>query len=440
MVSVEKKLHWTVWALVLLIIVAPVASPQEAYAQRYFVWSALVALSLFAIARFPSRQVGSPIAFGMVWMIIAGLVQLIPLNQKWLGLVSGYSAAIYLDTEIVPDPGRISIDSGATFGFVHACAVLLAVCFWRGSGIAGARATRTLEYAVIASASIQAIYGTLSVVTGAELGAFFEPKTAYIGSATGNFVNRSIYGLYLNLGVVACLRVLFFSRTRASYYAMVSVRLAMVILVIGITMSQSRAVGLGFIFVMAIGAVSALVRQRKRSIKTYVRVVLIISSIIIVDVLVVSQWFGLERLTERAVATSADAEHRDDIAKVLLHEHSLVSAPLGFGVGAFESFYPRIETQYIKGRYVRAHADLVEFYVSFGALVVPLLLILVWGIVSGGLVGALLLAALTPHLLLDFAASNWLVWLIIVLLWPRSKYKENSASNEITRKPVMQPD
>ncbi|MDD9892032.1 MAG: hypothetical protein OXT49_00780, partial [Gammaproteobacteria bacterium] len=134
--------------------------------------------------------------------------------------------------------------------------------------------------------------------------------------------------------------------------------------------------------------------------------------------LLVSKWYGLEKLADRASKTSMQVEQRDDIVKTLLREYSVTQAPLGFGIGAFEAIYPRLEGQYNRGRYVRAHSDVVEAFVSMGLLTLPIVVFGMWAFVANGVQGALLAAAIFPHVLVDFAASHWLIWMVIILLLP----------------------
>lgn len=419
MAALDYRINYLVVAFGVLILLAPIAAPREAYVLKYLVWSGLIGLSYLAIWKGLAKSwIRSPITLAVIWLIFAGLLQVMPLIHDWLDRFLSFGESVRLPVAGV-ELNTISFAPSATIDFVHGCVVLLAVCWWRASYVGAAKAGRQIiEYAIIASATAQAVYGTLSVVTGAELGAFLNIKDAYLGSATGTFVNRSVYGLYLNLAIVACLRVLFFSEAKRSGYVLVAIRIAMVLLVVGVTMSHSRAVGLGFLLVMMGGAVAALIRQRKKSVKSFAFTLLMLVSVVIIDLLVVSNWFGLERLKERAAATSVEVEQRDDIAKLLLQEYQVSTAPLGLGLGSFEVIYPRLETQYQKGRYVRAHADLVELWVSLGLLAVPLVILAVWALLSSGVVGGGLGAALLPHLLLDFAASHWLIWVIVILLWP----------------------
>lgn len=410
--SGSMSVQWSTWAVAGVVVAAPIAGPSDAYGLKYLVWVLLLTLVTYrAIATHAKGQLASPMFIALVWLLIVGVIQVFPYGSACAAL----NCDNYLSSILAPSN---SLDLTATWEFLHAIGVLLAVCWWKNRYIVSRRDLRIIEYAIIVSATLQALYGTLSVLTGAEIGAFFQVKEAYLGSATGTFVNRSIYGLYLNLGIVVCLQVLFFSSFRPATYTLLGVRLAMLLMVIGVTMTHSRAVGLGFILIMVVAGLVALVRQRRKSFSAFVKVLVLIGSIAIVDVLVVSKWYGLERLVERASATSTELERRDDIARLLLNEYSVTETPLGYGAGSFEAVFPSMEPEYIHGRYRRAHADLVEIYVSLGVMVFPLIVLWGWAVLTAGVLGWLITAAVIPHLLLDFAATHWLIGLIIVLIWP----------------------
>lgn len=415
----SQQPHWSVWVMGLLIFVAPVAAPREAYALQYALWLTIFFVVLLAPPKVSVKRVlCSPLGLLILVFLVIAAIQLLPLPLSWLEVISPYSASSYQaaanDIAFAP----ITLDSTATWGVLHICFLLLTMTWWGIDYLKSACNLRVIEYAVIISASAQAVLGTLMVVTGLELGAHLQAKEAYIGSATGTFVNRSIFALYLNLGIATCLKLLFFSKLRPSGHALLAIRLAMVVLVVGVTMSHSRAAALGFIGVMAVAFIGLILRQRKRTNEKPWGLLLLLASVVVIDLLVVSQWYGLEKLASRASSTSIEAEQRDDIVQLLFEDYRLRDMPLGIGLGAFEAYYPQIESIYSNGRYVRAHSDVAELGISLGFAAVIIVVLVTRVVAVGNFATILLVSAMAPHMLLDFAVSHWLICFVVITLLP----------------------
>lgn len=421
----QRKPHWSVWVMGILILVAPIAAPRDAYVLQYALWFTVFVVVWVAAPQVSAKSVlHSPLGFLLSVFLVLAAMQLLPLPLSWLRVISPYSATSYQAAASEIAFAHITLDPTATWGVLHVCLLLLAVVWWGLGYLKSARSLRVIEYAVIISASAQAVWGTLMVVTGFEIGANLQAKEAYIGSATGTFVNRSIFALYLNLGMATCLKLLFFSKFRPSGYALLAMRLAMVTLVVGVTISHSRAAALGFIGVMAVTFVGLIVRQRMHSKGNLTGLLLLFASIVVVDLFVVSKWYGLEKLANRAAATSVEAEQRDDIAQLLWDEYQLKAMPLGVGIGSFEAYYPSIESGYLTGRYVRAHSDIFELVALLGVAAIVVALFIGRLAITGPFASVLLFAAMVPHILLDFSASHWLICLVVILLLPNVRSKQ----------------
>lgn len=423
-----QKSHWSIWVMGMLIVVAPIAAPRDAYVLQYAFWFAVFVVVLTAVPQVNARNIlYSPFGFLLLVFLAVAAIQLLPLPISLLEIVSPYSASSYQAAANYIGFAPITLDPTATWGGVRTCLLLLAVVWWGLGYLKSARNLRVIEYAVIMSAAVQAVLGTISVLAGLEVGAYLQAKEAYIGSATGTFVNRSIFALYLNLGIATCLKLLFFSKLRPSGYALLATRLAMVVLVVGVTMSHSRAAALGFIGVMAVAWIGLIVRQRMYSRVKLTGLLLLLVSIVVVDLFVVSKWYGLEKLANRAAATSVEAEQRDDIAQLLWDEYQLEAMPLGVGMGAFEAYYPSIERRYLTGRYIRAHSDIFELVALLGVVTIVVAVLIGRLAITGSFATVLLFAAMVPHVLLDFAASHWVICLVVIAQLPNTHSKKGLA-------------
>jgi len=135
------------------------------------------------------------------------------------------------------------------------------------------------------------------------------PKEAYRGVATGAFVNRNHLAGYLEMTLAAGIGLMLALRTgqpmdwRNLFELLLGpkarLRLALIIMVIGLVMTQSRGGNIGFFTsLLVVGGLFVL-----RFPKNRVRNGMVLASIILIDVLVISHFFGLERLRERLMGT-----------------------------------------------------------------------------------------------------------------------------------------
>ncbi|GIC24367.1 RbmD, putative Lipid A core - O-antigen ligase [Vibrio cholerae] len=113
------------------------------------------------------------------------------------------------------------------------------------------------------------------------------------------------------------------------------IRLGLVIMVIALVLTRSRMGNVAFFVALSIGSLLILLFYKTKPKSLY----LLIVSLFIVDALVVSNWFGLDKVRQRLAETSLQNESRDDVVRDALH--AIQERPLtGFGNGTFYSTYP----------------------------------------------------------------------------------------------------
>jgi O-antigen ligase len=168
---------------------------------------------------------------------------------------------------------------------------------------------------LVVSGTFQAFYGSLMVLSGVEwlIGV---PKEAYRGVATGAFVNRNHLAGYLEMMLAAGIGLMLALRTGQSMDwrnlfelllgPKARLRLALIIMVIGLVMTQSRGGNIGFFTaLLLVGGLFVLRFPQNRA-----RNGLVLASIILIDVLVISHFFGLERLRDRLMGTEVSVTLR----------------------------------------------------------------------------------------------------------------------------------
>lgn len=231
-------------------------------------------------------------------------------------------------------------------------------------------------YVLVGSALFQAIYGSLMVLTNTEM-TFLIPKDSYLGVSTGTFINRNSQAGYLvmclSIGIGLMIASLHYDRSnnwrergRRWLTALLSkkiiLRISLLIIVAGLVMTHSRMGNSSFFIALALMGCIGLIINRKagRSL------VILLTSLLILDIFVVGTFFGIEKVSQRLQQTSAKKESRDEVALATLE--IIQQQPLtGTGAGTFYTAFPQYRTEEMgSGFYVNTHNDYLEFSSEFG--------------------------------------------------------------------------
>lgn len=236
---------------------------------------------------------------------------------------------------------------------------------------------RALLWTVAAAGTIQALYGALMTLSGLEW-AFFAPKRWYLDSATGSFVNRNHFAGYLELTAAAALALVLADlkpvRGRRSWRQRLRdliafafsdrarARVALAIMLVGIVLSKSRMGNLAFFAALTVCGI-AFIALRQRALA--MRAAILFLSLLVVDVWIVSRWFGFEQLVERLETTDLGQEGRlrllDEIPPVLE-----AYGDAGSGLGTFALAYAPFRSTQMREHFDHAHNDYVELAVETG--------------------------------------------------------------------------
>lgn len=280
--------------------------------------------------------------------------------------------------------GGLSVDVGATFrylllGLAYCLLFLLIVSLFHTR-----RRLTWLLATLVVSGTLQAFHGTFMTLSGIEW-LLATPKTSYIGDATGTFVNRNHLAGYLELTLACGIGLLMALRDGRPFRwiyllemlmgAKARLRLALVVMVIALVMTHSRGGNGGFFTALMLAGGLFVLRDKENRLRNS----LILASILLIDVLVISQYFGLERLKDRVVNTRLHDvvvdgevvqkanEVRDD---VFLYALPLVQdKPLtGQGAGSFEAVFPKYPGEDIRLHFDHAHNDYLQFFIEYGLI------------------------------------------------------------------------
>ncbi|GGP90068.1 O-antigen ligase family protein [Shewanella ulleungensis] len=244
------------------------------------------------------------------------------------------------------------------------------------------QALRWLLIAIILSGCLQAFYGTLLNLLQLESSPIFGYHDG--DRAKGSFVYQNHFANYLAL----CLSIAFgwlLSELKTTKYEYdlrqrlvdllstlfsrkLILRLAIVIMVIGLILSRSRMGNAGFF--TALGFVSLLSMFIYRRPPTLFKPLVV--SIFILDLLIVGSIFGVDKVKQRLEDTSFSSETRDEVvidSIPIIQDHLFT----GTGGGSFYTVFPQYQPQFYSGFYDHAHNDYIQFTVEYGVVVTGLL-------------------------------------------------------------------
>ena len=279
------------------------------------------------------------------------------------------------------DPYQTTIMAGKTVFFLLWCSLLLNYC-------TGHQRLRLLAIAIVLSGALQAFYGVVVQLAQFDVSPVIGMNEG--NRARGSFVYQNHFANYLALSLSVAIGLLLSQlsseRTQRNWRqlfrdilstmlsAKMMLRLAMILMVIGLVMSRSRMGNAAFFTALILVALLALWFYKRPPALLKPLVV----SILLLDMLLVSSMFGLEKLQERYQDTSFVSEARDEVVRdslPLLSEHAWT----GSGGGTFYSIFPAVQPQAYSGFYDHAHNDYLQFAIELGIPVTSLLLVwLLW--------------------------------------------------------------
>lgn len=352
-------------------------------------------LAAFGRARAPSLRsdLWWPMALWVLWLIWIA-VQVAPISETLLRDVSPQALKIQQGARTLPGlsfPYTLSIAPGKTVFGLELSLAYFALYVLVVLTVRGEQRLRWLLSVLAVSGAFQAVYGSMMTLSGSEWG-FLQRKTHYLGYATGTFVNRNHLAGYLELTAAMALALVLADLGRGgtrvkSLLAMASnfiellfsnkfrMRALMVLMAIGLVLTRSRMGNTAFFVSLTVAGLGYVFLRERRY---FWRALLLFSSLLIVDVAVVSNWFGLQKVVERLQETGADASTQARLA--LLQEIPPVLeayAMTGSGLGTFSDAHEPFRTPEVKMFMDHAHQDYVEFFVETGAIGCGILSLLV---------------------------------------------------------------
>ena len=397
------------------------------------------------------------IAFVQLWV----LIQLIPLPMDLLNIIAPNTSQAYQLANV--DKAPISLDPARTQMQLLKGVAYLMIMFLVLVLVTSRERLKILLYAMVFAGIFQAMYGSLFVLTGAD--ALFYESKQYSGTATGTFVYKNHFANFLMMSLSIGIGLLVASLTstktkdiKRSIADMIDVllspkalmRMSLILMVIALVLSRSRMGNTAFFAAMSLVSVFALIfmKQKTRGL------LWLFGSMLVIDIFIVSSWFGLENVKQRLVETSIQGETRDEVVRYGLE--LVEKFPItGTGHGSFLSVFPSVKGPGVNMFYNFAHNEYLQFAIELGIPVTLLLGFLVlWSLwhaqyalrhrrrsLMKGTAFAAMMAIVGQliHITVDFTLqppANALYFLIIICLdWMSrfSKFSSSSASRDKIR-------
>lgn len=374
------------YALVLgLLVVMPLAMGSN----REWLWLAQAGLTLLLLASLAAQFALTSLAPSRC--LIGARWSLVP-----LGLFLAYGALQAMAfTQLSADPwaSRLALLQSLML------ASLYVLVLQDGSS---RRRVRILLVTVVVLGLAEASFAAVMALSGAEWN-LWGRRHGGVGFATGTFVNRNHFAGFLEMALAMGIGLLIAemrgrrpsSDRREQLRRMLKLilgqrmwlRLALVIMVIALVLTRSRMGNTAFFgSLMGTGLIGLwLYRNPPRSL------VVLLTSLVLIDVLIVGTWFGVEQVVDRIVQTTAvettagaSVEGRVNVNRELLRaaaDHWL----LGTGGGTFYTVFPAYHSPELSNFFDHAHNDYLEFLIEYGVVGCAFLLAFAGACLGAGL-------------------------------------------------------
>ncbi|MDZ4255630.1 MAG: O-antigen ligase family protein [Sulfuritalea sp.] len=335
------------------------------------------------------RRARWALAGGALWTLYIGL-QFVALPAEWIQTLSphayeAHAAAAGVVGHPIAATLTLSVDPHATRDFwfktlAYGCMFCLTLLV-----VDSRQRLELLLKTLIISGTLQALYGSIMVLSGLEYG-FFIKKFSYLGYATGTFVNRNHLAGYLNLCLAVGIGLMISKlggeaihtwRQRIRSIARLllgdktRLRIYLIVMVIALVLTRSRMGNTAFFAsTLIVGSLGLLLmRNAPRS------TMLFLASLIALDILIVGTWFGVDQVAKRIQQTQVTAnadnllptEDRDEVGQQALN-YAKDYLLTGSGGGTFYVTFPAYSNRGIVGFFDHAHNDYMQLLTETGVI------------------------------------------------------------------------
>ncbi len=328
-----------------------------------------------------------PILYILTLLQLWVLIQIVPLPMPLIEVIAPNVFMAYERVSV--ETAQLSLDPARTLmqwlkGMAYLMFVFLLLVL-----VNNEKRLRLLLLTLVIAGIYQALYGALFVMTGEEPVFFSDDRST--GLATGTFIYRNHFANFLMMCLSVGVGLLVASLTSTRRHSIkrsvanvietllspkALIRIGLVVMVIALVLSRSRMGNTAFFAALSFCSVFALVFMQNKT-----RGLLwLFGSMLVIDVIIVSQWFGLEEVRQRITETSAEAETRDEVIQYgleLVKQHPIT----GTGHGSFNSVFPSVKGVGVNLFYNFAHNEYLQFTIELGIPITLMLgLLVMWSL------------------------------------------------------------
>lgn len=370
---------------------------------------------------FAWRHTKFPLLLLCGWLALL-LIQLVPLPSS---LLQELGQRLFYDPDVQHNAGdTISIDIYSTKLYLAKACILLAVFWLILTLVNSRRRIELLAKVVVCSGLLQALVGVVIMATGTTYQLFF--VSMHEVRAHGTFASPNHFAGYLEMTLAMGIGLMIakldgssVANWRQRIHGWLAVllsskamlRLALIIMVVGLVASRSRMGNSAFFSSLLITGVLAVIFMQRKSNTTQQHAnllrstIVFITSLIVLDVIIIGGVVGVEKVVQRIESTNIEMQAKPSppmatgnavqyVEPVPSSEESLELRSkagiasvqivrdypwLGTGGGAFHLAFQHYRPIENYGYYDHAHNDFVEFASE------------------SGLVGLMLLATMVLH-------------------------------------------
>ena len=313
----------------------------------------------------------------LIFMIFL-IFQFIPLPIKVIQFTSPIKYNLLLDLEFEYNYTSISLDpSNSFFNFLNYFSLFLYLITFKSIFYKTSHLINFYYFLTLLGAVTSCVAVYLYLIGNPNF--LFINNLAYKSSATGFFINRTVFSCFLVLCLFSGIEYLrnsniFKKDTINNLFKKIYLRIFILLITIGIITSFSRLGNFLFISLIIIYAIKSLFFDGKKN-KLFLYTLLII---IIFDLLIMGYYFGSEKLLTRYSFLAADMSgyietttnnnlSRGNLSYFALSEFKNFIF-FGYGAGAFEYLF-NVRYENLSNYYtIHAHSDLAEFLGEFGLI------------------------------------------------------------------------
>jgi len=308
---------------------------------------------------------------GIIFLIFL-ILQIIPLPSSILKIISPNSFDLYNQLhENKYFSISLSLQESIIYFFIFLSGFLIMSII--SKIIHNKRDLRKVMKVIMWFAVLQSIFGIIIYLFDIKQILFFFEKNHYLTSVTGTFINRNNFSFYLLISFIVSTcyielyKKYFFKNKKLNIFnfllsELFLIRLAILIIAIGILLTKSRAGNITF-FIILFSIFALDIYKYKRL--TFISISVI--SIVLIDLFILSYILGGEKTIERLVLTSFEGE-RSRIEVFQLGVKEFINYPIfGYGMGGFEVLYDlkyNVENLF----YDHVHNDFIEYLGELGII------------------------------------------------------------------------